>query len=294
MTFSNGCDAYTVPLGEPTTNISRPLIGNVTYGGEGIEQCMNDGDIALTFDDGPFNFTSHLLDVLASYGAKATFFITGNNLGKGQIDVEETGWPDVIRRMHREGHQIAAHTWTHQNLSSLNEGDMENQVVYVEMALRNILGFFPTYMRPPYSECSDACQALMKKMGYHITYQNLVTFGKSATVPQQHVSRSHCWLFLDWDNDNDTRIQLSKDNFTAKMNKVTPSDINYITLNHDTHYQTTYNLSTYMLDYLNSMNFSKSVTVGQCMGDPQENWYRMAGGAPNRTLLVSERDSMQL
>jgi hypothetical protein len=78
------------------------------------------------------------------------------------------------------------------------------------------------------------------------------------------------------------------------MNKVTPSDINYITLNHDTHYQTTYNLSTYMLDYLNSMNFSKSVTVGQCMGDPQENWYRMAGGAPNRTLLVSERDSMQL
>jgi hypothetical protein len=48
-----------------------------------------------------------------------------------------------------------------------------------------------------------------------------------------------------------------------------------------------------MLDYLNSMNFSKSVTVGQCMGDPQENWYRMAGGAPNRTLLVSDRDSMQ-
>jgi peptidoglycan/xylan/chitin deacetylase (PgdA/CDA1 family) len=153
------------------------LIGNVTYNGEGISNCVNDGDIALTFDDGPFNFTGHLLDVLASYDAKATFFITGNNLGKGQIDVEETGWPETIRRMHREGHQIAAHTWTHQKLSSLNSTEMENQMHYLEMALRNILGFIPTYMRPPYSECDDACQALMRKMGYHITYQNLVTFG---------------------------------------------------------------------------------------------------------------------
>jgi peptidoglycan/xylan/chitin deacetylase (PgdA/CDA1 family) len=54
--------------------------------------CKNDKQIALTFDDGPFNFTMHLLDVLASYGAKATFFVTGNNMGKGQIDIEETGY----------------------------------------------------------------------------------------------------------------------------------------------------------------------------------------------------------
>ena len=179
MTYSTGCDANIQPLGDPTLDIPRPLIGNVTYGGDGISACVNDGDIALTFDDGPFNYTSHLLDVLASYGAKATFFITGNNLGKGQIDIEETGFPELIRRMHQDGHQIAAHTWTHQNLSSLNFTDMLNQVHYVEMALRNILGFIPTYMRPPYSECSVECQALMKKMGYHITYQNLVTFGMS-------------------------------------------------------------------------------------------------------------------
>jgi peptidoglycan/xylan/chitin deacetylase (PgdA/CDA1 family) len=55
---------------------------------------------------------------------------------------------------------------------------MENQMHYLEMALRNILGFIPTYMRPPYSECNDACQALLNKMGYDITYQSLVTFGK--------------------------------------------------------------------------------------------------------------------
>lgn len=104
--YSNGCDASKKPLGESTLNVSRPFIGNVSYGGAGIDHCQNPGAVALTFDDGPYNYTSHLLDVLGSYGAKATFFITGNNLGKGQIDIEETGWPDIIRRMHAEGHQV--------------------------------------------------------------------------------------------------------------------------------------------------------------------------------------------
>lgn len=104
--YSDGCDATVKPLGEPTLNVSRPLIGNVSYDGAGITQCKNPGTVALTFDDGPYNYTSHVLDVLASYGAKATFFITGNNLGKGQIDVEETGWPAIIRRMHADGHQV--------------------------------------------------------------------------------------------------------------------------------------------------------------------------------------------
>jgi peptidoglycan/xylan/chitin deacetylase (PgdA/CDA1 family) len=78
--------------------VSRPLLGNVSYDSAGIDHCTTPGTIALTFDDGPYNYTSH--------GAKATFFITGNNLGKGQIDVEENGWPAVIRRMHAEGHQV--------------------------------------------------------------------------------------------------------------------------------------------------------------------------------------------
>lgn len=106
MGYSDSCDASIKPLGEPTLNVSRPYIGNVTYGGNGIDHCQNPGAIALTFDDGPYNFTSHLLDTLQAYGAKATFFITGNNLGKGQIDIEDNGWPAIIRRMHAEGHQV--------------------------------------------------------------------------------------------------------------------------------------------------------------------------------------------
>ncbi len=107
-------------------------------------------------------------DVLAAHGAKATFFITGNNIGKGEIDIEQYGWPNLLRRMHKEGHQIAAHTWTHQNLSALNDTELEDQFHYVEMALRNVLGFIPTYWRPPYSSMNKATSNMAERLGYHV------------------------------------------------------------------------------------------------------------------------------
>jgi hypothetical protein len=48
-----------------------------------------------------------------------------------------------------------------------------------------------------------------------------------------------------------------------------------------------------MLDYLADFNFSRSVTVGECMGDPPQNWYRTAGGAANHTLLVRHQSIAQ-
>lgn len=58
--------------------------------------------IYLTFDDGPGPYTSDLLDVLAQYNVKATFFVT--NL---------YGYEDMIGRAYREGHSIAVHSRTH-------------------------------------------------------------------------------------------------------------------------------------------------------------------------------------
>lgn len=292
LDYSDGCDAHQKPLGNDTLGVERPLVGNVMYGGVGVTQCVSDQHVALTFDDGPFNFTWHLLDVLASYNAKATFFITGNNLGKGQIDIEETGYPAIIRRMHADGHQIASHTWTHQNLTKMSEEQLVNQIYYNEMAFRNILGFFPTYMRPPYSECNSTCQAMMGKMGYHITLYNAVTYGAYLLItsalppftPLLRVLISR--LPLDYLYDSPTEIQMAKDNFVQQMERAKNLSINTIALNHDTHYQTAYNLTNYMLDYMKFLDYGTSVTVGECLGDPPENWYRSDGGAPPVAALV--------
>lgn len=63
----------------------------------------NGKTIYLTFDDGPGPYTAQLLDVLANYGVKATFFVTGLN----------SDYEDLIGRAYNEGHTIAVHTFSH-------------------------------------------------------------------------------------------------------------------------------------------------------------------------------------
>jgi peptidoglycan/xylan/chitin deacetylase (PgdA/CDA1 family) len=264
------CDANLKPSGASTASIARPQLGDIPYGGTGIYDCAVAGDIAFTFDDGPYNYTSDLLDKLLVYGAKATFMITGNNLGKGPIDTTPE-WTAVIKRMIAEGHQIASHTWSHQNLTSLSPTQFENQMVYNEMAFMNILGYWPTYMRPPYSECNDTCGSLLGTLGYHVTYFDLDTEG-----------------YL---NDSPTLIQNSKNIWDAAIDASNSATNNFLEIEHDIHYQTVYNLTDYILASMYSHGY-KSVTVGECLGDPAANWYRNAStvGTTTTTSLTVSTD----
>lgn len=74
--------------------------------------------------------------------------------GKGQIDNTSLAWPALIQRMYNSGHQIASHTWSHPDLCNITSAQRKNEMYKNEMALRNILGVIPTYMRPPYSSCT--------------------------------------------------------------------------------------------------------------------------------------------
>ena len=79
--YGPACDANAIPSGTNTSSIDRGKLGTVLYGSAGIYDCVNNGTMALSFDDGPYIYTSHILDVLQQYNASATFFITGNNNG---------------------------------------------------------------------------------------------------------------------------------------------------------------------------------------------------------------------
>jgi peptidoglycan/xylan/chitin deacetylase (PgdA/CDA1 family) len=173
-----------VPGGSDTSTVARPKLGNVDYGGEGVYACKVPGTVAITYDDGPYIYTDGILDQFAAYNAKATFFVTGINNGKGAIDNAATAWPAVIRRMYAEEHQVASHTWSHQDLSAITSQQRKDQMVHNEMAIRNIIGKFPTYMRPPYSSCTAAsgCQADMATLGYVVSYFDLDTDGMASII----------------------------------------------------------------------------------------------------------------
>ena len=64
--------------------------------------------VALTFDDGPRQGTTdRLLDGLRERGASATFFLVGEQAER---------YPELVRRMKAEGHQVGNHTWSHVRL----------------------------------------------------------------------------------------------------------------------------------------------------------------------------------
>lgn len=259
--FGPAADANVVPPGGSTRDTARPKIGNQPYGGEGIYVCNKPGTIAITYDDGPYSYTDDLLNMFKSYGFKATFFMTGINLSKGRIDDTTKPWPAVIKRMLSEGHQLASHTWSHQDLSTLTKEQRYDQMVRLEMSLTNIVGKFPTYMRPPYSSCSEAsgCPQDMADLGYHISYFDLDTD--------------------DYNNVTPDLQQNAKDRVDAALTGADSKAEDFLAIAHDIHFQTVYNLTAHFLDLMVKKGF-KGVTMGECLGDPESNWYRTPSSRP--------------
>ncbi|WZH47902.1 Chitin deacetylase 1 [Fusarium acuminatum] len=271
MAYSNGnCDGSKKPKGETTANIPRSNSGKAPYNIY-ITNCSTPGTVALTFDDGPYKYTNQVLDVLKKNDMKATFFIVGNNLGKGQIDDESKGWPKILRRMHSEGHQLASHSWSHEDLSAASDEIRKQQVIYNEMAFRNIFGFFPKYMRPPYGTCSrvSGCLDYVTKLGYHVVNWNLDT--------------------KDYENDSPAKIQTSKNTFSGGVSTDAKKH-SYIELSHDTHEQTAYNLTAFMIKTLKARGY-RSVPVGECLGDDSKNWYVDAKSTKSGTAGFTSNSS---
>ena len=98
--------------------------------------------IALTFDDGPHStLTPRLLDVLKEKNVKVTFFVMG---------IKAEMHPDVLKRAHEEGHEIANHVWDHPVLSKISKEAVHDQLVRTTSAIENAIGVKPQVMRPPY------------------------------------------------------------------------------------------------------------------------------------------------
>jgi peptidoglycan/xylan/chitin deacetylase (PgdA/CDA1 family) len=204
-------------------------------------------------------YTSLILDIFKSYNAKATFFVTGFNIGKGQID-ETDEFIKVIKRMDSEGHQIGSHTWTHPNLEKISQQERYKNMYQNEMALRNIVGKIPTYMRPPYSSCLEACQKDMADLGYHISNFDIDTDDYNQ-APKGMIQES---------------MNRFKVNFTQQG--ASPEKSQWLAISHDIVNMTAYNLTEFMLRTLTDKGY-KAVTIGECMNDPVENWYRSSDGS---------------
>ncbi|MGG1876202.1 polysaccharide deacetylase family protein [Paenibacillus cisolokensis] len=121
--------------------------------------------IALTFDDVPDpRFTGKVLDVLQQYDVKATFFVVGNRAKKH---------PDLLKRIHEEGHAIGNHSYNHAQLNKLRLPDFIKQIERTNAVIESIVGVTPTLIRPPYGDINEEQLRWARKNGYKVVNWNV-------------------------------------------------------------------------------------------------------------------------
>lgn len=117
----------------PSSQLFRPVLTR----GPNQERCL-----ALTFDDGPAApFTRQILDILRERGVPATFFVCGQNVDR---------FPDIIERIHREGHTLGNHTYSHPFLYFKTRRRIAEEIDRTQGAVERAIGVRPQMFRPPY------------------------------------------------------------------------------------------------------------------------------------------------
>lgn len=124
--------------------------------------------VYLTFDDGPSIYTSEILDILAEYDIKATFFVLGK---------EDEHSQEMIRRIVEEGHTLGMHSYSHKyyelyaSLESF-EADFTRERTYLE----ELTGETCRFYRFPGGSSNTVSKVDMRKFADFLDSQDMVFF----------------------------------------------------------------------------------------------------------------------
>ena len=108
--------------------------------------------VALTFDDGPGQYTERILNTLAANGAKATFFMLGTNI---------PNYPDAVKKMESLGCELANHTFDHKDLATLDTTAIQNEVSSTNDKLNALVGHGASLVRPPYGSYNSTVKSVI-------------------------------------------------------------------------------------------------------------------------------------
>ncbi|KAG0043251.1 chitin deacetylase [Gryganskiella cystojenkinii] len=216
--------------------------------GKLITACTTPGTVAITFDDGPFEFTHDLLDKLDQLKVKVTFFMNGDNYS----NILDEEYQAIVKRADKAGHQIASHTWDHANLDELNDDEIRSEMKKLDDAFIKILGKRPVYMRPPFGDASSHVQSIISGLGYKMIKWNIDT--------------------EDWEHP--TTVDANLKPYRDALGSKDALKKGWIGLEHDVNKDTATELSVQAITLARELLF-KVEPVAVCLGDTNsKNWYR--------------------
>lgn len=131
--------------------------------------------VALTWDDGPAGETGEkLMDILEENNGRGTFFLVGNRISK---------FPDEVKRMAANGHEIANHSWDHDIHLSKNSSDyIVQEFAKTNNAVNELVGITPALVRLPGGNISDAVKKSITQPMIYWSIDTLDWKSKDATA----------------------------------------------------------------------------------------------------------------
>jgi peptidoglycan/xylan/chitin deacetylase (PgdA/CDA1 family) len=146
---------------------------------------LQDHEIVLTFDDGPWPpTTTRVLAALAHECVRATFFLIGKSASEH---------PNLVRKIASEGHTIGHHTWSHRSLMRIkpNEAveEIDRGISADEMALHGVATTTPgtPFFRFPGFESTPATLDLLQSRGIVVIGADLWASDWNPMTPQQEL-----------------------------------------------------------------------------------------------------------
>ncbi len=139
------------------------------------------GELALTFDDGPNPaWTPRLLDILASFDVRATFFMVGSHAQAA---------PALVRRVVAAGHVVGNHSWSHPNLAYTRTSRVRDELARSKQTLEELTGSPIRYFRPPFGARRPAVLRAARELGMVPVLWNAMTSDWSEPSADKIVAR---------------------------------------------------------------------------------------------------------
>lgn len=142
--------------------------------------------IALTFDDGPHSiYTPQILEILNDFAIPATFFLIGSNV---------RSQPEIAEQILQSGYQIGNHTYTHPNLTKLENHQIEFEILETKKEIENTCGVTTHLMRPPYGLFNKKTLRIIDKTNHKAVigdvYPRDTTLPGSSKIVKRVISRT--------------------------------------------------------------------------------------------------------
>lgn len=145
------------------------------------EGTPDSGMLALTFDDGPDpDITPRVLDSLDEIGARATFFMLGEQVRK---------FPAAARMVFDRGHLIGNHSMTHSKMFLMSRKETTREIEDAQKAISDAVGIEPKWFRPPYGIFDFTTAAEVRNKGLSMVLWTVLSGDYSNDPPDRILRR---------------------------------------------------------------------------------------------------------